>query len=136
MSKRSPLSLTDLGYIDCAQGNFPAAHAAYREAISIFADLGHRRGVARTLEGFACLAVARGQEERALKLAAAAAHLRRVICAPLPQAEHAKLDQKLQPAFELLSGEQSARAWAEGSAMGLDRAVQYSLEDTESTTAG
>ena len=129
-------SLTDLGYIDCAQGNFPAAHAAYREAISIFADLGHRRGVARTLEGFACLAVARGQEERALKLAAAAAHLRRVICAPLPQAEHAKLDQKLQPAFELLSGEQSARAWAEGSAMGLDRAVQYSLEDTESTTAG
>jgi len=129
-------SLTDLGYIGCARGDFLNAHTAFRESVSIFADLGHRRGVARTLEGFACLAVARGQEDRALRLAAAAAQLRRVICAHLPPPEQTKLDQKLQPAWELLPGEESARAWAEGSAMGLDRAVQYALEDVESLTAG
>ena len=128
-------SLTDLGYIDCARGEFPTAHAAFRESISIFAELGHRRGVARTLEGFACLAIARGQEARALRLAAAAAQLRRVICAYLPPPEQTKLNQKLDPAWEALPRDEGTRAWSEGSTMGLDRAVQYSLEDPESSTA-
>jgi predicted ATPase/DNA-binding winged helix-turn-helix (wHTH) protein len=129
-------SLTDLGYIDCAKGDFSTAHAAFRESISVFADLGHRRGVARALEGFACLAVARGQEDRALRLAAAAVQLRRAICAPLTLPEQSKLDQKLEPAWKLLPKDKAAQAWAEGSAMGPDAAVQYSLQDEEPTTAG
>ena len=42
-----------------------AAHAAYREALEIFAawDTG---AVSRGLEGFACLALARGHAARAL----------------------------------------------------------------------
>ena len=47
-------SLTDLGYIDCEQGNHLAAHTAFREAMELFATLGHRRGMARVLEGYAC----------------------------------------------------------------------------------
>jgi predicted ATPase/DNA-binding winged helix-turn-helix (wHTH) protein/tetratricopeptide (TPR) repeat protein len=129
-------SLTDLGYIDSAKGNFSAAHDAFREAIAIFAELGHRRGVARALEEFACLAVARGQYHRALKLAGAAAQLRRVICAYLPPVEQTKLEQKLRPSWEVLPGKESASAWAEGSAIGLDSAVHYALEDGESATEG
>jgi predicted ATPase/DNA-binding winged helix-turn-helix (wHTH) protein len=125
-------SLADLGYIDCEQGKHSTAHAAYREAIGIFADLGHRRGVARTLEGFACLALARGHAARALRLAAAAAHLRKLISTPLPQAEQVKLEQKLLPAWESLTGPEGNAAWAEGSAMDLQKAVQYSLLDPES----
>ena len=104
-----------------------AAHAACREALEIFAVLGHRRGIARALEGSACLALARGHAERALKLAAAAAHLRQSISAPLPQAEQFKLDQTLLPAWESLSEAEGKRAWAEGSAMSMEDAIQYSL---------
>jgi hypothetical protein len=123
-----------LAYIDCAQGNHSTAHAAYREAMRIFVDLRHRRGIARALEGCACLALARRHAARALSLAAAAAHLRKLISAPLPQAEQLKLDQTLQPAWESLTGPEGNNAWAKGSAMDMEKAVQYSLEDPESAT--
>jgi hypothetical protein len=113
-----------------------AAHAAYREALEIFAGLGHRRGMARAMEGSACLALAQGHAERALKLAAAGAHLRQLTSAPLHQAEQSKLDQTLLPAWESLSEAEGKRAWAEGSAMSLEKAVQYSLEEPESAISG
>jgi predicted ATPase/DNA-binding winged helix-turn-helix (wHTH) protein len=126
--------LTDLGYIDCEQGDYLAGHAAYREALEIFAVLGHRRGVARTLEGYACLALAQGHAARALMLAAAAAHLRELISAPLPQSERLKLDRTLLPAWESLSEAESKRAWADGSAMSMEEAMQCSLEEPRSAT--
>ena len=131
----SARSLTDLGCVDSELGNYSAAHAAYGEAIAIFSDLGHRRGIARAVEGSACLALARGRPARALRLAAAAAHLRRLISAPLPQAEQSRLDQALLPAWESLSGPEGNSAWAEGSAMDLEKAVQYSLEEPESASS-
>ncbi len=123
----SARSLTDLGRIDCEQGNYLSAEAAYREALEIFAALAHRRGLARALEGSACLALARGYSARALKLAAAAANLRRLIGAPLPQAEQAKLDQILLPAWTQLGGDESKRAWTEGSSLSLEQAIEYSM---------
>ena len=128
----SARSLTDLAYIDCEQGDHLAAHAACREALEIFASLRHRRGIARTLESSACLALAQGYAERALKLAAAAAHLRQSISAPLPRAEQGKLDQTLLPAWKSLGEGEAKRAWAEGSAMSVEHAIQYSLGQLES----
>ena len=122
-------SLTDLGAIDCEQGDHVTAHAAYHEALEIFFGLGHQRGVARALEGSACLALARGHAARALTLAAAAAHLRQSISAPLPQAEQLKLDQTLLPAWKSLNKADGEAAWAEGSAMSVEKAVRYSLEE-------
>jgi predicted ATPase/DNA-binding winged helix-turn-helix (wHTH) protein len=124
----SARSLTDLAYIEWTRGNHLPAHAAYGEALEIFAGLGHRRGMARVLEGSACLALAQGQAERALKLAAAAAHLRELISAPLHQAEQFKLDQTLLPAWQSLDEAEGKRAWAEGFAMSLEKAIQCSLD--------
>jgi tetratricopeptide (TPR) repeat protein len=129
----SARSLSDLGYIYCEQGQYEAAHAAYQEAVKIFAELGYKRGVARGLEGHACLAAARRDAKRALRLAAAAAHLRRMINAPLPEAEQSTLDQNLAPAWELLSEAEGQAIWAEGSEMSFEDAVQYSLEDLPAT---
>jgi predicted ATPase/DNA-binding winged helix-turn-helix (wHTH) protein len=131
----SARSLSDLGSIDCERGDHPAARAAYREALEIFARLGHRRGTARALEGIACLALAQGQAARAVKLAAAAMHLRQLISAPLPPTEQLKLDQTLLPAWEALGDPLGKSAWAEGLAMSLEKAVQYSLEEPSSATS-
>jgi predicted ATPase/DNA-binding winged helix-turn-helix (wHTH) protein len=127
-------SLADLASIDCEQGDHPAAHTRYREALEIFADLGHRRGIARVLEGSACLALARAQAAPALKLAAAAAHLRRQICAPLPPADQLKLDGVLQAAWESLDDENGKAAWEEGLAVSMEEAIQYCLQGTTAVT--
>jgi hypothetical protein len=68
-------------------------------------------------------------------LAAAAAHLRKLISTPLPQDEQLKLEQRLVPAWESLTGPEGNAVWAEGSAMDLEKAVQYSLEEPESLTS-
>jgi predicted ATPase/DNA-binding winged helix-turn-helix (wHTH) protein len=123
----SARSLADLGSIYCEERNFEAAEKAYRGALQIFSELEHRRGMARALEGTACLAAARGQAERALTLAAAAEHLRRLIGAPLPQAEQTKLGEILSVSWKSLNKEDGNAAWAEGSSMSIESAVQYSL---------
>jgi predicted ATPase/uncharacterized protein HemY len=124
-------SLADLGSVYCQQKNYEAAQIAYREALDLFSKLGHKRGVARSLEGFACVAVARGHAGRALRLAAAAAHLRQLISAPLPQAEQSKLDQNLSAAWTSLGKPGGESAWSEGSAMTIENAVHYSRQERE-----
>lgn len=124
----SARSLADLGYVCCQQKNYEAAHAAYRQALELFSQLGHKRGMARALEGFACLAAAQSDPARALTLAAAATHLRQQISAPLPLAEQSKLDQVLSSAWDSLGNAEGKAAWAEGSAIGIERAIEYSLK--------
>jgi len=123
----SARSLTDLAHIDCEQGHHAVAHAECSEALEIFVGLGHRRDIARAFECFACLALAQGHPERALRLAAAAVHLRRSINAHLHQAEQSKLDWMLLPAWELLSETEGKQAWEEGSQMTLESAIRYSF---------
>lgn len=125
----SARSLADLGYVCCQQKDYEAAHAAYRESLEVFSQLGHKRGMARALEGFACLAAARGDPARALTLASAATHLRQLISAPLPLAEQSKLDQTLSSAWESLGDAEGKAAWAEGSAIAIERAIEYSLQE-------
>jgi tetratricopeptide (TPR) repeat protein len=130
----SARSLMDLGWMECEHGDHGAAQAAYREALEIFAALGHRRGIARALEGFACLALAQ-DNRRALTLAAAAAHLRLLIGVRLPQVEQLRLDRTLQVGWKSLGEPDGTRAWAEGSAMRLEDAIQISLEEPGSAIA-
>jgi tetratricopeptide (TPR) repeat protein len=124
-------SLADLGYVHCELGNYEAAQDAYQEALKIFAGLGHRRGLARCLEGCACLALARGHSLRALKLAAAGAHLRDLVGAPLPPTEKLKLDRTLLGAWKSLNEAEGKKAWAEGSTMSVESAIEYSLDSRQ-----
>lgn len=122
-------SLTDLGYVHCERKQYDIAHQAYREALEVFAELGHKRGMARALEGSACLAAAQGQAARALKLAAAAEHIRRLVSAHLLQAEQSKLNEILSLAWKSLGESEGKRAWTEGSTMSIEHAIQYSLQE-------
>jgi tetratricopeptide (TPR) repeat protein len=128
-------SLTDLGYIDCELGNHQGGRAAFREALEIFAGLGYRRGVARAMEGFACLALAEDHAARALTLASAAAHLRRTISAPLSRAEQSILDRTLLGAWKSLSQPKGQEAWAKGYDMSMGDAVAYSLEEWDEVSS-
>jgi predicted ATPase/DNA-binding winged helix-turn-helix (wHTH) protein len=124
----SARSLADLGQVHCEQKEYKTAHTMYREALRLYAELGHKRGIARSLEGSACLAAAQGHAADALKLSAAAAHVRETINAPLPQTDQARLDRKLSWAWESLGKVEGKNAWLEGSAMSLESAIQFCLQ--------
>jgi predicted ATPase/DNA-binding winged helix-turn-helix (wHTH) protein len=123
-------SLADLGYVECESAHYLAAHAAFREALEIFATLGHRRGMARVLEGYACLAVAQGFAARALTLAAAAAHARHLISAPLSLDDQLKLDHALLPTRKSLAQEEADEACAAGADMTMQEAMRFALDKT------
>jgi len=122
-------SLTDLGQVYCEQSQHETAREAYREALEIFAELGHKRGVARALDGVACLSAQRGNPARALKLAAAAQHLRDILGARPHPTEQSKLDQHLALAWKSLNDAEGKTAWNEGLAMSMEKAIQYSLQE-------
>lgn len=128
-------ALTDLGSIACEQGHAPVAHGHYREAMAMFASLGYGRGIARALEGCACLAVRQKQWNRALKLAGAAAQMRRLTSAFLLPTEQEKLDAMLEPAWKSLSCVEGKDAWALGSGLSLQQAISYALEEPSPTSA-
>ena len=129
-------SLADLGYTHAEQENHPSASAAFCEALCVFSDLGHRRGIARVFEGYACLAVAEGQAGRALALAAAAMQLRKIISAPLSQAEQSQLDKTLHRAWKSLSESEAKREWETGCTMSLEEAMKFALSKQESLSPG
>lgn len=123
-------SLSDLGHVYCEQKQYEAAQDAYSEALKIFAELGHKRGMARVLDGLACLAAARRQAARALKLAGAAEHFRRLAGTRLSQTEQRVLDENLSSSWKSLGEGDGKRAWAEGSGLSIDTAIQYSLQES------
>ena len=120
-------TLADLGSLAREQRDFSTAHSLYRESLSMFHQLKHKRGIARLLECFACLAATQLQAERSLRLAGAAAALRENIGAPLTPAEQAKLEAILDPARQALTNTAGATAWLEGWAMPAEKAVEEVL---------
>jgi predicted ATPase/serine/threonine protein kinase len=120
-------TLADLGSLAREQGNYSAAHSLYAESIKLFQELDHKRGIARLLECSACSAAAQREGERSLRLAGAAAALRQNIGAPLTPAEQAKLEASLQAARHALTETVGTKAWLEGWALPVEKAIEEVL---------
>jgi tetratricopeptide (TPR) repeat protein len=124
-------TLFALAMLDIRQRDFPQARHRLRQSTVTCQYLGKRTDLANLLEGFAALAVARGQPERAASLAGAAATLRQSIGArpsPIDQAEPLRW---LEMARQDLSADAWAAAWAAGEAMALEQAVEYALDEMD-----
>ena len=120
-------SLADLGRLAIDEGNLDAAHSLMRQSLDLFQRLGHKRGLARLLEGFARIAACQGEAGRALKLAGAAAALRKSLGTPPTSAEQRRLDQILRPMEAQLKTAERSRAWLEGWAMPIEEAMEYAV---------
>jgi predicted ATPase len=120
-------TLADLGSLAREQGNYPTANSMYRESMKLFQELGHQRGIARLLEYFACSAAAQLESERSLRLAGAAAALRKTIGSPLTSAEGAKLEASLHSARQALTHAVGEAAWLGGWDMPVEKAIEEVL---------
>jgi tetratricopeptide (TPR) repeat protein len=120
-------TLADLGSLAREQENYSAAQSLYAESIKLFQELDHKRGIARLLECSACSAAAQREAERSLRLAGAAAALRQNIGAPLTAVEQAKLETSLQAARQSLTETAGKKAWLEGWALPVEKAIEEVL---------
>jgi len=106
-------------------GERARARAFLVDSVVITHADGDDHGVAQALEGLSALAAAEGDAQRALRLCAAAADVRLRLGLPLPAFDSVWLDVALATARATVGdGLQDAG----GSAMDLDRIVQYAVE--------
>jgi predicted ATPase/serine/threonine protein kinase len=120
-------TVADLGNLAREQGNYPTANSMYRESMQLFQELGHQRGIARLLEYFACSAAAQLESERSVRLAGAAAALRKKIGAPLTSAEGSKLEASLHSARQALTNAVCDAAWLGGWDTPVEKAIEEVL---------
>ncbi len=119
--------LTDVADVDLCTGNYAAANSALLEALGIFCELGHQRGVARQLERLSWCAGCEGRDEPAVRLASAAAAIRQRIGAPIKPSERARIDETLAHAREHIDPEVYAVAWRDARTATLESILEMAL---------
>jgi predicted ATPase/predicted Ser/Thr protein kinase len=113
--------LADLASVDLQAGEYADADRSITAALQAFRALGHQRGVARQLESLAWCASCQSRDESAVRLASAAAAIRRRIGAPAKQNEKDTVERTLAQASTRLTLEAFAHAWKDGLTGTLDR---------------
>ena len=121
-------ALLSLGDVTRAQGEFEFAAEQYARSLRMVIAHGVRPDVAQYLEGFAKLAIAAGQPDRAARLLGAAAALRDQIGTPVPPVERAEYDRAVALARVQLDPASFSVAWDEGLALSWEQAANYALE--------
>jgi predicted ATPase len=116
--------LIDLASLARDHGDYQTSRSHYAESMKLFQELGQKRGIARLLDCLACSAALQCQPERALRLAGAAAAMRRVLGAPLPLADQARVEKTLELARQSVSPTIAAAAWMDGWTTPPDKAIR------------
>ncbi len=119
--------LVYLGYIDCEEGRFDAARSRFVQMNEVVPLTRFPWGATYTLEGFARLAAAEGEAERALRLGGATAALRRTYGVSIGPSSETLFRRSLQPAWQALAEDEGRSVWAEGRKMTLEQALSLVL---------
>ncbi len=121
-------ALLSRGDVARAQGDPATASKYYTRSLRIVVKNYSQPDVAERLEGFAKLAGAAGQPQRAARLFGAAEALRDRIGTPIPPVERSDYDAAVAQARDQLDPDVFGAAWDEGLAMNWEQAAAYALE--------
>jgi hypothetical protein len=122
------VALLSLGDVARAQSKPAAAAEQYTLSLEIAVKYSNQPLVAQLLEGFAKLAGAVAQPERAARMLGAAAALRLRLGTPIPLVEQADYDAAVALARAQLDPAAFSATWAEGQALSWEQAALYALE--------
>jgi predicted ATPase/Tfp pilus assembly protein PilF len=122
------MGLCNLGWMTLLQDDLGRAADLYRESLSLSWDTGLNLIVQSVLEGFACVAGAKGETERAARLWGAAQALHETKHLPRDPDFLAEADARISAVRSAMGEEVWEQAWRKGRAMTLDEAVSYALE--------
>jgi tetratricopeptide (TPR) repeat protein len=116
-------SLLALGLIAGENGDEVLSQARMARALEVSRRVGDIRGTLRIIEGLSQLAALKGDADRSLTLAGAAAAVRRTIGTPLPGPQHRRLQVTLDAMRQRLEPQQAGAAWMQGWSLSPDDAV-------------
>jgi non-specific serine/threonine protein kinase len=129
---RTAYLLDCLGWAQRGLNEPEAAAASWKEALSMQRGLRNQLGVINCLEGLSCAAEVRGDDRRAVRLAAAATRISgEMSYRDLPWLL-GQLQYSLSQSRARLGARGGEKAWTEGWSMSLDRAADYALGESES----
>jgi predicted ATPase/class 3 adenylate cyclase len=123
------MGLCNLGWIALLQDDLGRVADLYRESLSLSWEIGLNPIVQGGLEGFACLAGAKGETERAVRLWGAAQTLHETKGILRDPDFLAEADARISAVRSGMGEEAWEAAWRKGRAMTLDEAVSYALEE-------
>jgi non-specific serine/threonine protein kinase len=123
------MGLCNLGWIALLQDDLSRAADLYRESLSLSWDSGLNPLVQSGLEGFSCVAGAKGEVERAARLWGAAQALHETMDFRRAPDFLAEADARTSAVRSGMGEEAWEGAWRKGRAMTLDEAVSYALEE-------
>jgi predicted ATPase len=118
---------SELAHLDRESGDFQGARDAYRKLIGTWKDLGQYAAVAHLLECFAFMAVNEKEFERAARLFGAAEAIRENIHINMREDECPEYEHNVAALHRELEEAALDAAWAEGSAMDLEKAVHFAV---------
>jgi len=125
------VGLCNLGWMALVQKDFGKATDCYEESLRLAWDTGMEPVVLTTLEGYACLAGAQGEAQRAARLWVAAQTIQEARNIPRDTYWLAEADFRISAVRSNLGEQAWDEAWREGRAMPLDEAVSYALAGKE-----
>jgi tetratricopeptide (TPR) repeat protein len=123
------LNKSNLAHLERQFGHYQQALERYRETIVGFQEVGQVGAVAHQLECFGFLAMAGAQNERALKLFAAADALRERVSSPMTSEEQAYFDEQIRVLRQKIDAGQFDRVWATGRALTMEQALEFALKE-------
>jgi DNA-binding CsgD family transcriptional regulator len=126
--------LDNLAWAQLAMKDESAAAISWKEAVLTFRTLNDFVGLMYCLEGLSCVASARGEDQRALRLAAAVSRGSTERSLSLEPWIRTQADGWVQLSRSRLGGRKSEDAWNQGRLMTIDQAVEYSLSNVEPKT--
>ncbi|HSA99346.1 MAG TPA: hypothetical protein VLE49_01765, partial [Anaerolineales bacterium] len=122
------LEKSNLAHLERKLGNHADALEYYRETITAFRDIGQRGAVAHQLECFGFLALTQNDDERALRLFAAANALRERGSTPMTPDEQSYFDEQLKSLRAKMDARQFEAGWSRGHAMTMEQAIEFALD--------
>ena len=117
--------LHTLGYVALAQGDFGRAGARLEECLALSKEFDSIAGIGDTLDGLGHVAAGRGRDRDAVVLWAAGEAIRNEIGKRVDPLERSLRADALARARERLGKEAFAEAWAQGSVLAREDAIEY-----------
>jgi len=125
------ITLGSLGWVALRQRDWTAMRQRLRDSLDVRMESGDRGGMAWCLEKLAEAASLQGQLRQAARAYGAAAALRAPVKSVIDPADQPEYERNLAAMRTALGEEAFAAAWAEGSAMPLEQAVEYALAEPD-----
>jgi predicted ATPase len=124
-------SLFNLGAAALQLGQHGKARSRFRESIGLSHEMEDKEDLAWCLEGFAALAAAEEEPDRAARLLGAAGALLEAMGGEFKPFERLLHEETVASARGRLAPHSFDAGWAEGTSLSLEQAVEYALETAD-----